>query len=110
MTIYEAEQQEQFRKTCETGDLYKVMGSIDWKYKSGKQPPPSLLDVLYCLLSDSDVLNYPTFESWAENFGYETDSRKAETTYRQCLEIALQLKAMIGCQAMEELEKLYQDY
>ena len=75
-----------------------------------KLNPPTLKGVLYSLISDSDVLNYDSFESWAGDLGYDTDSRKAEKIYRDCIAIALKLKGIIGNEAMEKLRELFQDY
>lgn len=61
---------------------------------------PDPIDVIYSLAMDSDVLSYCTFEQWAESFGYDSDSRKAESTYRACLEIALKLRNGIGENAL----------
>jgi len=72
-----------------------------------KLTPPTLTDVLYSLVSDSDVLNYSSFEDWAENFGYDTDSRKAEDIYKACLDIALKLRAIIDIDAAQTA---FQDY
>jgi hypothetical protein len=71
---------------------------------------PALSDVLYSLVIDTDVLESSGFEDWAETFGFDTDSRKAESMYRQCLENALKLKAVIGSDNLEHLRELYQDY
>lgn len=72
-------------------------------------PAPSVADVLYCLLGDAEALDYATFEEWAENYGYDTDSRKAESIYRKCLEIGLRLRAMFGDAKMAELREALQD-
>lgn len=73
-------------------------------------PVPPLRDVLYSLVRDSDVLDYPTYEEWANNFGFDEDSRKAEATYRACLEIALKMRGIFGESGLEELRELFQDY
>jgi hypothetical protein len=72
-------------------------------------PAPSVADVLYCLLLDGETLDFGTFEEWAENFGYDTDSRKAEVIYRKCLEIGLRLRAMFGDAKLSELREALQD-
>lgn len=61
----------------------------------GKPILPDFADVLTSFAADSDVLDHPTFESWASEFGYDTDS-KAEAIYRACLDITLRLRASIG--------------
>ena len=114
-TKYDQRQAEElYRKTCETGKLYLPSASGDyvWARTLGEkvQPAPDVADVLYCLVSDSDVLNYPTYEQWAGELGYEADSRKGEATYRLCIEQSLKLRNLLGYKAMEELAALYQDY
>jgi hypothetical protein len=76
----------------------------------GKINGPDLCDVMHSLLTDLDVLDHPAFESWAADLGYDTDSRKAEATYRACLEIALKLRAMLGDSKISELREAFQDY
>jgi len=95
---------------CETGALAVVMNGIDHIGKGKKLPAPELRDVLHSLLLDSDVIDHPTFESWASEFGYDTDSRSAETIYRACLETALKLRSGLGETALAQLREACQDY
>lgn len=85
---------------------YRVMATMPMK----QLPKPELRDVLYSLVSDSDVLESSGFEDWASNLGYDTDSRKAEAIYNSCIEIALKLKALIGQANLDKLRELYQGY
>jgi hypothetical protein len=71
---------------------------------------PNTLDVVHSLLSDGDALDHDSFESWADNYGYETDSRKAEATYRACLGIGLKLRNAFGEKLLTELREAFQDY
>jgi hypothetical protein len=65
---------------------------------------PTLADVLDCLASDaSGYENACTFEDWASEYGYETDSRKAEKTFRAIKRQAEQLKRTLGEDAYQEL-------
>lgn len=65
---------------------------------------PDLESVLDCLASDShSVRNARHFEEWAADCGYDTDSRRAETTYRICEKIAAQLEDALGREAFDEL-------
>lgn len=73
-------------------------------------PAPELRDILYSLVSDSDVLETSGFEEWASNLGYNTDSRKAEATYRECVEQALRFKALVGQPNLDKLRDLFQGY
>lgn len=71
-------------------------------FKKLRIKPPSLVDVLSCLVLDSNVLEYSCFEDWAGDFGYDADSRAAESIYQQCLKTALQLRQIIGLDAARE--------
>lgn len=74
-------------------------------YKANRKPlAPDLADVLASLAMDSDVLDSGGFESWASDFGYDTDSRAAEAIYRACLDIALKLRAGLGAAALADLK------
>lgn len=74
-------------------------------------PPPALIDVLYALSSDSTVIDYPGFEEWARDCGENTDSRKAEETYRACLDVALKFRRLLGGDsAMDKLRTACEDY
>lgn len=96
---------------CETGRIAKPQMGQGEPYKSVKPiDPPSAVDVIWSLSRDADVLDYGTFEDWAENLGYEPDSRKAEAIYRACLEIALKLRAAIGEAGLEALRVAGEDF
>lgn len=96
---------------CEAG--FKAAPFTTWGgFRPDKTKPilPDPADVVYSLIRDAEVLDYATFEEWADNFGYGTDSRKAEQIYRACLEIALKLRAGLGDACMRELAELFEDY
>lgn len=84
---------------AETGQII----GIDNKIRLATIKPPKLESVVYCLLRDVDVLNHSSFEDWASNFGYDTDSRKACDIYHECLKTALKLKSMFGDVTLGEL-------
>ncbi len=99
---------------CETG-----MRSTGVNFLGARQPEvrhrsekinPNMLDVLYCLVSDSSVLDCPSFEDWASELGYDTDSRKAENIYATCLGNSLKLRAAIGEDGLQKLREAFQDY
>ena len=69
---------------------------------------PLFEDVLWCLVSDADALEYPDFEEWAQCYGYDTDSRKAEAAWRECIDIALKLRAILP--DLEDARRHFQDY
>jgi hypothetical protein len=100
---------EAVRDACETGRSRLIPGNVAVgpSVLIPKLQPPSLDDVLYSLVLDADVINYATFEEWANEFGYDPDSRAAEAIYRSCLEIALKLRQLIDLDAAREA---FQEY
>jgi hypothetical protein len=100
-TAWECENGLQVRKDKHTPEM-----------RAGKTIPliPDLADVLYSLSMDADVLDSGSFENWASELGYDTDSRKAESIYRACLDIALKMRAALGDSALQELRDACQDY
>lgn len=71
---------------------------------NGVAQPPTLADVLGCLASDSaSVENSQSFDDWCADFGYDTDSRKAERTYNACKGQAAALRTLLGDTEYETL-------
>lgn len=75
-----------------------------------KVKKPTLDDVMYCLVSDSDALQYDTFEEWAGDTGYDSDSRKAEEIYNACRKIGSELKKAFGVDGLTKLQEGFQGY
>lgn len=102
------------RWECENGRRAKgaILGSGDGPRPmfQGGAIEPKIMDVLWSLVCDAEVLNYSGFDDWAENLGFDTDSREAERTYRACLEIALKLRGAIGQDNLDKLNQVYVDY
>lgn len=62
---------------------------------AGKEPTAA--DVLACLLSDaSSADSARDFGDFARDFGYDTDSRKAEAVYRACKRTSVKLHRFLG--------------
>lgn len=64
---------------------------FDWRQGYGIETTPHDMpgEVLDSLVSDAMAyLEAMDFEDFARNFGYDTDSRKAEAIYRTCGEVA----------------------
>lgn len=97
------------RWECENGRKANMRYSLG-VVGGGKPILPNPVDVLYSLVSDSDVLDYGSFEDWAECFGYDTDSRKAEAIWKSCIEMALKLRGAIGDVGLSQLREAFQDY
>jgi hypothetical protein len=61
---------------------------------SAKIKPPTAARVLYCLASDATA-NSQSFEDWASDFGYDTDSRKVERVYKLCVQNGRKLRNLL---------------
>jgi hypothetical protein len=72
---------------------------------SGREPTAD--QVLECLVSDaSSIDNARGFDDWCSEYGYDTDSRKAEKTYAACKRATDKLRAFLGGDAYETLMDL----
>lgn len=81
-------------------------GEIVTPYSMGpahRTEPPKLDGVLESLSSDWSAVDGASFEEWAGDLGYDTDSRKAERIYRVCLESANVARGVLGPDVMMEL-------
>lgn len=58
---------------------------IDWRQGTGITDDPDPAEVLASAAQDYADARGLTFEDWAGNLGYDTDSRKAEKTYDACM-------------------------
>ena len=62
---------------------------------------PSTSDVVNCLISDCSMLasygdNPPSFEEWAADYGYDSESRSAEKTYRDVIAQGERVRRLLG--------------
>ena len=70
---------------------------------------PALAEVLHCLLMDGEAFfNAQSFEDWASDFGYDSDSRKAEEIYRKCDATGRKL-AQLPREVLEQVRQLTAD-
>jgi len=76
-------------------------------FTSQVQPPP-YADIFYSLSRDVDVENYPVYEEWAREFGYDEDSREGERIYNVCRRQAYELSKVIGRESINKLRELTQ--
>ncbi len=68
-----------------------------------KGAKPELTEVLSCLASDASSVESDDFEDWCSEMGYDTDSRKAERTYKACKAEAVKLEDFLGRDAFQTL-------
>jgi hypothetical protein len=67
---------------------------------------PTLAEVLDCLVSEAQGYDDARgFEDWCSGYGYDTDSRKAERTWRAVKKQAEQLSRTLGTKAYEALKE-----
>ena len=72
--------------------------------KYGNFRAPEASAVLDCLASDAWLADgCRGFEDWCNETGYDSDSRSAEATYRECVATALKLGNWLGRPAYREL-------
>lgn len=64
---------------------------------------PSAADVLSCIISDARA-GEQEFEEFCSEFGYDSDSRKAEKTWRACASMAPKVRSLLG-DDFEEFER-----
>jgi len=63
----------------------------------GIKHEPTAEDILDCLASDAaGYENAHDFEDWARDYGYDTDSRKAERSHKAIGKQAAKLKQFLG--------------
>lgn len=85
-------------------DAYKV--TLQYKRRKLSVPfyqgkaickEPQAHDVIYCLISDAQSIECAdSFEDWASSLGYDTDSRKAEKTYKACVKNQQNIRRFLG--------------
>lgn len=89
---------------------YPLIRTLHDEDQAAKFKPvkPKLIDVLYSLITDSSVID-STFEEWCGEFGYDTDSRKAERIFQICSDQSVLLKRLLG-NNFESIQVALQDY
>lgn len=98
---------EKIQYECAHGKTARMFGSI---LTSGKPILPNPADVMYSLLMDSTALNYRSFEDWADEFGYSSDSISAKKIYDACLDIGLRLRNGLGEETYNALVEACEGY
>jgi hypothetical protein len=69
--------------------------TIDWWQGTGIADDPDAASVISALLSDANA-GAGTFEEFCSDMGYDSDSRKAEKTWRACKRINPQIRRLLG--------------
>lgn len=75
-----------------------------WRQGTAITDDPDAASLLDSLASDAvGIENTGSFEEWAPEMGMDLDSRKAEATYRQCVELGEKLRELLGDDAFTTL-------
>ncbi len=70
---------------------------------------PTLEDSLQCLVMDANCVRHgQDFEEFCGDYGYDTDSRKAERVFKGCTESWRKLSKL--CLDIDELNEIFQDF
>lgn len=74
--------------------------SVHFSQGPAHKDPPTAADVLDCLASDaSGYDNAGSFEDWCAEYGFDSDSRRAERTHRNVGRQAEALREILGTPA-----------
>jgi len=92
------------RTECETGAI-----SI-CSFGRRQKIEPDLVDFVCCIVSEAEAGDYATFEAWAPEMGYDTDSKRAEAICHECMRMFTQMRAVFGNDGLAELYKMFRDY
>lgn len=69
--------------------------TVFYSQGSAHNKRPTTVEVLESLILDANGTDEP-FESWCDNLGHDSDSRKAERIYQACRDIAKRLRKFLG--------------
>lgn len=83
---------------------------VEYSMGSAHKGAPNIADVLRSLHSDSRMTEGQTFESWAQDLGFDTDSRRAETMFRECVKLNSEMRSMFTSEELDNLDELFSDY
>ena len=64
-------------------------------YGGGAASDPTVSDVVETLTLDGYALSV-SFEEWCAEYGYDTDSRSAESTYRACRKLGARFAHLVA--------------
>lgn len=70
---------------------------------------PHVAGVLHSLLLDSSSAEQ-NFHDWCDDFGYDKDSIKAQSTYNACCEILTKMRTFFTGTERQAMQEILQDY
>jgi hypothetical protein len=87
-----------------------IAREIETGRANGKPILPDRIDCIASVVADADVLDFPDFEAFAGELGYNPDSRHAERIYNACVKTAIALRAAVGEDGLAKLRAAREDY
>ena len=98
-------------EAVENGNAYNINTVSKFNADTMRQkksfPAPTIHEILESLSLDASVFEYPTFESWANDMGFDSNSRKDEKIYNDCKKIAVDfLKVVGGVEKFHQLKEI----
>lgn len=89
---------------CIIANSWQATMEVPFSQGAALTDEPTLPRVLDCLAMDAaSIENARDFEAWAAEFGYDTDSRKAERIFNICTEQAGELRELLGAESYVKL-------
>ena len=87
----------------------RTLHAVGWMKQHCVPNPPEVASVFSSYLTEGGAAD-ECFEDWADNFGYDKDSRKAEKAYEACKDIGFKVRGMFTPAEREELRVMLEDY
>jgi hypothetical protein len=84
----------------------RAMESLGIEKKTAPTPPKAE-DVIDSLIMDASAIGQ-TFDDWASEFGYDTDSRQAEKVFHECQDAGARLLKFLGRELFDDLQNNYE--
>lgn len=81
-----------------------IQSKEEARYSLHGEKKPTAYDILASVSMQAS--DQESFEDFCANFGLDTDSRKAESTYKECLELHEKLKAIFTPSELEKLAEI----
>lgn len=103
MSVDDAARLKAFNASAETG-MYPTERNVK------ALPGPHAVDVLYSIINDRSVTDMRNFEEFADEFGFDVDSRKAEATYRACLGQTRDAERLFGRPLLDKIALILENY
>lgn len=80
-----------------------------WNEQNAKPVKPNAAGPLYSFVMDASACEM-SFGQWCDEYGYNTDSRKAESTYQSCQEQTDKMRRILSRAEIDHIQFLLQDY